>query len=227
MPDNNLPPVPPLRGWPGKNELLALLESCGVVDTTSAQFGQLNLQAKIEAAIDTFEEQTQWTPFLADGNPTTRTYDFPAGGYLNLDGGLVTLTSVASGGQVLTAGLHYIVKPDNAPQRKKPYTSMALRGGLSVPLGTSYGYRRTVDVTGVWGFAASLPASVFDAVLGYAAALCVPQIALNISKGLYEKRAGDEMERFGGAGHSPLSAEAAMWTTTFTQAVKAKKRIRL
>lgn len=224
MPDNNLPPVPPLRGWPTDNDLSALLESCGVVDTTGAQFQKLDLQAKIEAAIDTFEERTQWTPFLADGEAYTRTYDFPAGGYLNLDSGLISITSVSSCGQPLTAGLNFVAKPDNAPQRKKPYTSLALRAGLPVGFGgVASGLRRTVEVTGVWGCALSVPASVADAVLGYAAVLCVPQVALMVSGGQYKI----EDVQYASGSVSPLSSERAMWAETFNQTTSFHKRVRL
>lgn len=220
MTDISAPPTS-LRGWPTDSDLAARIESCGVVDTDCQQFQAIDLAAKIEAAIDTFEECTRWTPFLAGEEPTTRTYDWPAGGYLNLDGGLVSLTSVASGGQALTAGLHYVPKPDNAPQRKKPYTSLALRAGLSLPLGMSYGFRRTVEVTGVWGCVNSVPAGVFEAVLGYAAALCVPELALSISSGLYKM---DDIQ-FAGSGVTPLSSERAMWEAAFQSAVTRFKRI--
>lgn len=213
--------TPVLRAWPTEDDLSDLIESCGVVDTTNAQFAKLNLASKIEAAIEAFETQTKWTPFLADGTATTRSFDFPAGGYLTLDGGLVSITTVASGGQVLTAGQQYVPKPDNAPQRKKPYTSIALRGCPPPGYGISPGRHVTIDVTGVWGYAASVPADVFDAVLGYAAALCVPQIALQISGGVYKM---DDIQ-YSGSSSTPLSAECALWQATFNDTVSAKRRV--
>lgn len=214
--------------WPAGDDLRALILSLGLAGAGGpAVIDALALGAKVAAGVAEFGARTRWQPFLADAASSTRIYDWPAAGVLNLDGGLVSLDSVSSGGLALTAGMQYVPKPDNAPARGRPFTSVVLRAGLSVPLGTAYalGYRRTVEVTGRWGFAAALPPDVFSAVLSYAAAQCVPELALSISRGRAELREGDAMYRFASSGVSPLSAERAQWETTFNKTVGFYKRV--
>lgn len=217
-----------------ENNLATKLASCGVVDTTGADFMKIGLAAKLDAALEAWEQETGWVPFVSSGATETRFYDPPGpppsrGGFgirgggrlLSLDGGLLSLTSVVVNGQEYDPANQLRLKPDNAAARRKPVTRIE----FSRPV---LGPAQCVAVTGVWGYSREWPEDARQAVLDWAAHLCVPELALQISRGLYQWRQGDEQERYGGSGDSgPLAAENALWERNFRETAAGKKRITL
>ncbi len=217
-------PVSPL--YPVGADLVNLLTACGFAGTGANDFAALEPGTKVQAAIEAWEEETEWFPFLSPGVVQTRLFDPPGpparrdgflslrggGSRLSLGAGLLALSGVTVSGADYDPAFQFLLRPDNAPLRGKPYTAIEF---LS-PVFARAGY---VAVTGVWGYTLACPAKAREAILAQAAALCVPALALLISRGLIERKAGDESERYASSGVTPLSAERAMWEATFAQAV--------
>ena len=134
------------------------------------------------------------------------------GSQLFFGAGLLTPSAVSVAGVAYDAGVQYVLRPDNASLKGRPYTSLEF---LVPPLARM----GDVAVSGVWGYCLACPARVRGAVLAKAAALCAPQLALLISRGLVERKAGDEAERFSASGVTPIAAERRMWEAEFDRAV--------
>ena len=222
--------MPDQAAYPTDADLLELIQSTGVIDTSGTNFGRMRLQDKIDSAIGDWEQRTGWEPFLADGVDVTRLYDPPGpnvtrqGGILNLrgggkklflDAGLVALTSLNVAGIAYELGTMFWLRPDNAPARRKPFTWIE----FLVPV---FGSPQSVSITGRWGFWTAIRQQVFEAVLQHAAELCVPQIALNVSNGLYKV---DDVQYAGSGGMTPLSTERQEWHDYFEETVAEFERL--
>ena len=214
--------------YPVSADLFQKLTAAGFVDNTGAEFAFLDLAAKIQAAAEAWEQQVEWLPFLSPGTVQTRVFDPPGpparrgdsfsslrggGGRLFFGAGLLALSSVAVAGAEYLPSRQFVLRPDNAPLKGKPYTWIEF---LVPPLARM----SDIAVTGVWGYSLSCPAQAWTAILAYAAALCVPELAILISGGLYKI---DDVQ-FSGSGLSPLSAEHALWMRQFAQAAEDLRR---
>ena len=216
-----------LASYPVDSDLVALFDSCQIVDTGGVAFGKINLAAKLGAAITWWEKATGWRPYLVPvdqgtGDPviTTRLFDIPhASRILELRAGLLSVTSLTIFDLPYDQDTDFFLEPANAASEVEPYTHIRFLGRLHSRLPNA------IAITGVWGNCASCPFDAWEAILENAALRCVPELALGISKGLYERRAGDELERFAGSGQSPLSAEAALWKDYSETTAHSKKRI--
>lgn len=138
-------------------------------DETQQEQNFVAATAAINSAVSEFERRTGWDPFLATSSTTeVRTFDAPYhDGYLDLEGGLLTLTSVTVSGTAQVLDTNVFLRPSNAVRRGMPYTQ------LQFPyLGhTLYGLPNRIAVTGKWGRVTTLPADVWFAVLRYAQVL--------------------------------------------------------
>jgi hypothetical protein len=155
----------------------------------------------------------------------TRLFDVPWDrlGVLDVADDLLSVESLTVDGNELTEGLQYWLLPYDAVQKGRAYTHIEMAFVPIVPpLGA---YRRTVSVTGMWGYGTSIPDDVWTSVLVWAAALCAPELALNISKGLALWHEGDEEERYGGLGIAgPLAKEASEWSEMYQATVRSWTR---
>lgn len=106
----------------------------------------------LNAAIQAFEKETGWMPFIASETPETRTFRTDSF-LLQLPTGAVEVEEVAVGDKVLESS-QYLLTPF-AP----PYLSIEFR---SKPYDL-------VHVTGIWGYAETLPDDVRLAILQHAA----------------------------------------------------------
>lgn len=125
------------------------------------------LQMMLDAAKEDFEFRTGWEPFLA--TTQTRKYDGMESGLLDLEGGLLTLTSLKVGttndyaGDLQTEGRDFKLLPRNAPLRGRPYTMIEFAGYLRDSI-TGW-----VEIQGSWGRFATIPQVVYQAHLQQAA----------------------------------------------------------
>lgn len=213
--------------YPAGTDLANLVLSLGVLDTTGADFQAIDLQAKVDAAIATWEEEAAWQPFLADTQDVTRVFDPPGprpsrhanilslrggGKTLFLDCGLTAFTSLivgiapdGTGGTPYQLGSQFWLRPDNAPIRSKPWTRVDFLVPIMAPA-------QGISITGRWGYRATCPLSVWQAILQKSALLCQAEIELGISGGVYEVKTQTTSAQYAGGGMaSPLAAQAANW----------------
>lgn len=209
----------PRPAYPEAEDLAALLAATplDIPDT-------LDFDSKVAEARDDWEARTDWLPYLADADDSERTFDPPGWGgsrTLPLGGGLVSLTSLTVDGTALVSGTDFRLRPANAPAQGRPYTSAEfLCGGWGGSHWGGYGPPGSVVIVGRWGRVAALEDNVWGAILGYAASLCVPELALTVSNGL----AKIDDATFAGGGVTPLSAEGAQWAARFSRLAELKKR---
>lgn len=216
--------------WPTALDVEDLLTATGLFQGSLS--GVLNalpreVEAERDAAIQMVQEWTGWTPFLAQVE--TRFFDPPGpdkgpagfhagrasqggGRRLFLGGGLLSAATLKTGltadnavGETLTLGRDFWLKPTSAPAYRRPFTSVEFRC-------PQYGEPQSIEISGLWGFAAGLPLPVWQAVRKLAAAGIAPLVDLRVNKGRLSLKAGDEEERFsGGRDAGPVAAAAAQW----------------
>lgn len=240
--------------YPTDKDLAQYLAAFGVVpDDTTMQL--LSPASKASAAWQAWERVTGWRPYLSTGGPVTRTFDpLWQGGVLELPAGLLTLGSVTTGvvngqgGTLRAVGIDFRLLPLNAEADALPYTLLQWGAGgyfaYEVSQGFSgvghgvggiggffdpffWGEAGQIAVSGVWGRTLALDDDDWDAILQYAAYLCVPQIALMVSKGLYSARDLNFEIRYGGGKETPLSGQAEMWKANFDAKAALRRKIRV
>ena len=174
---------------PTANDLVTYITGLGVLDDTGV-IEDTEYAAVVEAAAEELERATGYVPFLS-GADSTRYFDPPGyqrrgqtlggGRHLELGMGLVSLTSLyvdyspSSAGTLLTANVDYFLEPRNAAAQGKPYEAV----DFVLP---QWGDPRSVAITGAWGYAATVPADAWRAVLHYAAHLLRPALVLQNSQ---------------------------------------------
>jgi hypothetical protein len=128
---------------------------------------QSQAQIAAVAAVDEWETLTGWRPFLAGAEDEVRAFDATdSTGWLDFEGGAVSVSSVSIATTVLTLGEQYWLTPGNAASQGRPFTGIQFS-----PRYQTLGWRRPggISVTARWGYDAELPADVFQACLQRAA----------------------------------------------------------
>jgi hypothetical protein len=213
----------PHSEYPSASDLDAFFVSTGLIASSSdTPYASIDRGSKCAAASADFERRTRRTMIAQS---STRLFDVPWDrlGVLDVADDLLSADTVMVDGATLVEGLQYWLLPYDAVQKGRPYTHIEM-AFIPTP-GPLSSYRRTVSVTGSWGYGTEIPDEVWGSVLAWAAALCAPEIALNISKGLALWHEGDEEERYGGLGVAgPLAREAAEWTEMYQSTVRSWTR---
>lgn len=138
----------------------------------------------VENAIEQWEFCTGWDPFISNSVDETRTIDGPEGSLIFPPFGIVALTSLTIG-SLLTVSTEYWLqhrRPDSGP-----YMAIELAGYAT-------GERRSVVMVGKFGFAATCPAAVKEAILSHAAWGLYPTITGIQGDILREKQGPIEFE---------------------------------
>lgn len=167
--------------------------------------------------------------FLGDGTNTTRYYQPPTtrSGRLRIED-LASISSVTyqPSGQTTattwTANTDYWTEPDNYAARGEPITSLVLRQRWSQPLGTAY--RRSIAVTGQWGYstlAAGFPEAVWLAMIAAGLVDVWELFAQSISGGMLSWKEADVQEDYG---VEPLKRLQTSWTDRVDRAVRLYRR---
>lgn len=213
----------PHAAYPAASDLDAFFVSTGLISApTDAPYASIDRVVKCAAASADFERRTRRAMIA---QPSTRLFDVPWDrlGVLDVADDLLSVESIAVDGAMLQENLQYWLLPYDAVQKGRPYTHIEM-AFVPVP-GPLTVYRRTVCVTGTWGYGTMIPDDVWTAVLVWAAALCAPELALNISGGVALWHEGDEEERYGGLGVAgPLAREASEWTDIYQATVRSWTR---
>lgn len=193
------------------NDVKAFLQMTGLIATPpTEQEGLLDFAGAAHAAELMFLKSVRWFPFVSDGSIQTRQFDPPSGRFLDLQGGLLSLTSVTASGANLTPNTDAFLSPRNAPYEGLPYTGIEF---YRQPCGL----KRSISVTGVWGRVPSLPDDVREALLAKAAATLAPQLQAYVSRGLSRWREGDVEQWSDG---EPFRGLAARWERIYAETVR-------
>lgn len=215
-------------GWPTVAEFQVFLTAAGIMASTPTDLQLLlDLDGALDAAVEEFNDRTRYWPFLSTGIDEARRFigDPLAPRYLDLNGGLLTLTSLItnvtytnSAGTLETQTLNFRLCPRDAVQRGRPYTYVEF---LSDPAYVDDG---EVLITGTWGFttAANLPDSARRAVMAIASITLLPQINQAATQGLLRWREGDVEKQFGKAAEM-----AGTWGLIADQAINRYRRTRV
>lgn len=213
--------------WPGTAEFEVFLYGSGLfaANPTALQKA-LDLQAALNSGVERFEEKVKYWPFISTGSDTTRTYNAPRGRILDLNGGLVSLTSLVtdvtyanSAGLTRTNLQHFGLEPSDAPSNGLPYTriEMYVRPGY---------YPASIQVTGKFGYCldADLPSSARRGVMALAADELMPQITSLARKGsgLIRLTQGDSTKMWG----DDAAKAAEYWDSVAQKAICQFKRDR-
>lgn len=156
--------------YPTADDLETLLVASGFLGTLSDNSG-LGLERSVDAAIERFENETLYEPFLAAGTVSTRKFriDKPAQKLVDLGGGLIpesvtavtlgALTDPTNNPETLEADTDYAFLPYQ-PRPGKPHLAFKF---VSARTGV-------LSITGRWGYGTIVPGDAYQAIL-YDAAL--------------------------------------------------------
>lgn len=176
-----------LAGWPTLEDVQARYDDLRLTAPADD-----TITAALNACVSAWEQKTDYHPFLADADDTTWLFqpddlcllDFGVDGG---PGGFISITSVTVGvtyanptGIELVAGRDYLLKPANAANRSRPYTYLT---GKRVEYDAG---EASIEVIGRAGFAETVPADVWEAVLRCVMAMLLPSQGIAISGG-YER----------------------------------------
>ncbi len=208
-------------GYPTTQNLKDFLEGSRLIEDTSASpYDLLDYAGAVAGAEEFFENSVKWFPFLSSGSASTRLFDPPINNgrdypYLSLQGGLTALTSVSISGTTLDTS-QYFSCPTNTLAKGRPITGIEFYRVYYVA-----SLPRSVSVIGKWGYCDTLPDSVFNAVLHYAASTLLASVSFGVSQGLAGKKEGDEEWRYG---NDDFKMGADMWAKEFQEVVRRYQR---
>jgi hypothetical protein len=169
------------------------------------------------AAIQAFEKETGWNPFLAvpggSAGNETRSFDV-CGSRVYLPVGLVTLDELKLRGDAMTEEEDFWLEDHrHAP----PYTWIEFRN--------CYYGRRVLEITGVWGYTDTLPDDVRLAILSYAAMSL--SNSLSGPGGELTKVRQDDVQYDFAASASGGMGQIASWGQAYKAVVARYRRVQL
>jgi len=162
----------------------------------------------IKSAIDAWEKETRWNPFIAEvEDSTTDFYDFDDN-MLDFKGGYISITSVAIDDVPATEFNDY----RSFPAQLSPKRYLLL---YSLP-------SRKVTVVGKRGFQADVPDDVYRAIISYGASLAWTQLKAN---GILQSvKQGDVSYTFMASTPQSPTNQFAQWQGLFQETVTRYKR---
>ena len=145
--------------YPTEADVQAFLVNAGVTATPPE-----GLQMYIDSAVEEWENNTGYTPFLADPSDSEVSFDGPAPlRYLELKGAFASITSLYYGVTSTYAGTLGTVNSDY-------FTDTYLGAIIGIEFTGMISGQRSVKITGKKGFCTELPAKVYRAIIEKAAA---------------------------------------------------------
>ena len=150
--------------YPVRADLAAYLQEQGMAPSPAPS--DATLDRRLAAAVQGWERDSGWRPFLSTGVPETRAFHASYNGLVDLGGGLLSLASVALGTTAFALGTDLRAE--------------AFGGDVATALTLLRGGAGPLAVTGVWGRVAEVPPDVFEAVLARAALSFVPTLLASV-----------------------------------------------
>lgn len=202
--------------WYSADDLEVYLQASGLFSIpTASPSTLLDLAGAVTASQEAFERDTLWFPFLKQNTDVTRYYDVVEGRLLDLQAGLLELTSVTLAGQALVEDSDFFLMPQNSDLRGLAFTYIEFSHCPN-------GGRKSIAITGRWGRVSTLPDEVKQAVLAKAASLVAPQLHALASQGLMRWREGDVEQS---SGTEPFDSLVRNWERTFAECVRRYRRL--
>jgi hypothetical protein len=217
----------PYSAYPVDTDLQSFYKGAGLI-ADPAPYTTLGWASAVKKAVEAIQRETDRV-FLAVN--ATRTYDHPRGSVslLNLRADLCSdptstvpiVVKVNGATQILNTD--YFLGPPNADQDMNPWTWIDFTRLFPSNIVVQ---RKSIQISGPWGYSISIPDDVWHAILSYAAYILAPSVALTISKGLLAWKEGDEEERYAaGRDAGPLSHEMGEWLNQYTCTKDNLKRV--
>lgn len=177
-------------------------------------------QAALNAAIDEWHRRTGFTPFMAAEEEVTLSFTpaYERRGVIDFKGGFAAVPVVTYSDTELVLYADYELMPENAVERKRPYTYLRFLGNNPWgygPLLTSSEDTR-ITVTGPFGFCpyGELPDDVWLAILAKAAAnLSTNVTGGSTNSGIVAKQEGTTRIEYAQGG--PYRTEVKEWNSLF------------
>jgi hypothetical protein len=222
----------PHTAYPIVADLDSYLRALGILsDADLAAFlANVDLEGLIEAAVDAWEMDTGWIPFLRDSTPVSRRFDPPGpnrrtvsrGGHNRLDlaAGLLEVTAFVTGYSSTDAGTAAVLEDDywlwpaNAAIENRPWTLVEFAA-------SSWGGPQSIQITGYWGYSATIPGDAWQAILRQAGLLAYSEITLQLTGGMVGWSEADVKEEYD---LSPLELHRKAWQEQWDRAVNRYRR---
>lgn len=179
--------------YPTASDVITGLQAAGLLTTDYPYISSLAAGAA-EAGKDIIE-RTCNRRFLA-GSSEARYFDPPTSGRtLFLDYEATAISSVTLGGSTLTLNSNYWLLPYNYSAEGVPINRIDFAAYFFTPI--LAGNRRSIVVTGTWGYGATIPESVWQAMVLQAQLQLLPAIREAQNTGAEDWREADVAEKFG------------------------------
>lgn len=194
---------------PVASDLIDFMQGAGLVDDPpTAQQNLLGFQDALDAAVEELEDALGVEPLINEALAvSTREFDVPYSGMLELVGGglLAAPTEVRVSGLEYQEGTSYFLYPRNALLRGKPYRYIYFgrqRGRFQsgdpwedFPLSNGTGVVvPTIEVTGVWGYSATMTDRLKRLLLQRAALDLMPELSASKTEELVDQSLGTVSE---------------------------------
>ncbi len=179
--------------YPTGDDLQAFLLSAGFSATFLSALN-LDYQRFADVGRDDFESKVG-RRMLATSE--TRTFPPPLSprGILDLADDLASASTVTYNAVTLTTGTQYLLLPQNAAGRGRPYAQMQFLLRWITPL--SFAMLSGVAITGLWGYGATIPEDAWQGMLESAALRLWPLLAQARTRGMQMWREADMAESYG------------------------------
>lgn len=194
-----------IAGWPTLLDVQARLSEMGLTAPSDD-----TIEAQIAAAVGAWEKMTNYEPFLGSGNDETR-YLTADTCLIDFGGGITAVpTSLTingtyddngdyQNGTALVRNRDYILMPQNALAKGLPFTYCKLVRYRVL------GREGAVKIVASFGYAETVPALAWEAVMRCILALLMPQQMISVSGGLERVSEFDATEHYGAQGPVPTA----------------------
>ena len=226
----------PQAAYPTGTDLTNFLTSCGFTIPSG-----MNLTVEAEGAVEQWEKEVAWWPFLnVQGDETIILdngprgwgfgYGYMGGGFgtwstepqvLDFQCGVISISSIVIGGngnpqQTLVEGQDFDLLPRNAQRQGWPYSSLRLTNSYAL-LGLT---TTDIIVTAKCGFCTQVPTDAWKAILRHAAYGVAGQMSLSINQGVKAYKAGMVQEEYAsGPMSGSIQSVAAKWDEDWHAAI--------
>lgn len=230
--------------YPTGIDLWNYLQSSKLInDSISIDSSSIDPEQAINSAINEWENDTNYIPFLAESVDSTLYYNPPGteiqasqpyavGGLYNnwgwmggsqrlfLNTGYVSVTSITRGltptnstGTVLTADRDYWLYPVNAPNTSTPYRYIEFAI-------TAYGVPKSIKIIGTRGYSNIVPDDAWNAIIYKAAREVLPALEIQLTHGLSKIKQGPLELSYGtSTSSSPYLSMFTQWEKQINRAV--------
>ena len=219
--------------WPSQGDCLNPLVLLGQVPTDTTVYAALlqELAMQRDAVVAAVSTRTGWVPFLADPAPSPRLFTSTDGyGVLDLaaetGAGLVDVVNnppvVTVSGSAYVLNTQFWLMQANAGNMNEPYGTLYFNSTPGLGWGTWWTTPNQIVITGRWGYAASVPADLWNAVRGEVAARALNGLA--VSAPIMTSRSQEGFSASFDIGRK-LAERIETWTATFDAVVDSYMRV--